>query len=56
MSHTAIFWFLTHSIDYGYGSAAFVAWETVDYGKDELLDVLQGPEEPPYASTEECCF
>ena len=58
MFATAIFWFCTYSsnIDYGYGSAAFVAWETVDYGKDELLDVLQGPEEPPSASTEECCF
>jgi hypothetical protein len=56
--NTAIFWFATDNsnIDYGYGSAVFVAWEPVDYGKDDLLDVLQGPQEPPSASTEECFF
>jgi hypothetical protein len=56
MFDTAIFWFLTRSIDYGYGSAAFTSWQTLDWGQDELLDVLQGPEEPPSTSTEECCF
>jgi hypothetical protein len=54
----AIFWGSTDSsnIDYGYGNAAFVAWEPVDYGKYELVGVLQGPEEPPSVNTRECFF
>lgn len=55
----SIFWFsvLVDNIDDGYGPGLpFMAWVTDDYGQDDLLPVLHGPQEPPFTSTDECPF
>jgi hypothetical protein len=53
------FWFNVpeSAIDTGYESGvAFVAWIPDDYGHDDLLPVLHGPQELRLASLCECPF